>query len=178
MRACMRACVLSHVCVSMCMFGTDTFTYRHSCFGTCKFLRRRDEPEVALRALGTHVSHRPSLSWSVPDVAFADSQLALVGGKTSHAQIRHPPLPTDRRRRHNACAGMYVYACVLLHMCCSLMQCVAMCCSVWQCVAWVAVFAVRCIVLQYVAVCCSVLQYVAVCCIPHQNSHGLDFPTN
>ena len=54
-----------------------------------------------------------------------------------------------------------------LHVCCSVLQCVAVCCSVLQCVAKccsvLQCVAMRCSVLQFVAVCCSLLQCVAVC---------------
>ena len=48
----------------------------------------------------------------------------------------------------------FVYLLPLLHLCCSVLQCVAVCCSVSQCVA----------------VCCSVLQCVAVCCSVHTSA--------
>ena len=87
-----------------------------------------------------------------------------------------------------------IFAILQLHMCCSVLQCVAVCCSVLQCVAEccsafnhlslpyrnsrMCCSEVHCVadcctcvailtsrnVLQCVAVCCDALQCVAVCC--------------
>jgi len=47
--------------------------------------------------------------------------------------------------------------CLLVAVCCSVLQCVAVCCTS-------ALLSARCSVLQCIEVCCSVLQCVAVCC--------------
>ena len=99
-------------------------------------------------------------------------------------QCKHRPPWVSRRQTSDM-------LCVIVAVCCSVLQCVAVCCSscasctpasppsdlvhylcnscsVLQCVAvWCSVLqcvAVRCSALQCVAVHCSVLQCVAVCC--------------
>jgi len=70
-----------------------------------------------------------------------------------------------------AAGGLCV--CVIVAVCCSVLQCVCVCCSVLQRVTsrpalkryeQLLAVCVRVCMLRYVCVCCSVLQCVAVCC--------------
>jgi len=51
-----------------------------------------------------------------------------------------------------------------VHVCCSVLRCVAVCCSVLQCVAVCSNRHVRCNAVQFVALFCSVLQFSVVFC--------------
>jgi len=72
---------------------------------------------------------------------------------THLCRSKHGPISVSWTNIHVCCS---VLRCIAV--CCSVLQCVAVCCSALQCVA------VCCSVLQCVTVCCSVLQCVAVCC--------------